>query len=197
MKKYIPGLILILAAVAILYMSKAHTSILAQEEPGGVATDSSRLTEVDIPEASASATLIPVPTGRLIENGEVLSAENIFIEKGTEEIVVDPTAPNTCEFSPFSKTVKKGTSDTFTFQAVSSAEASIIKNVFFTGDLPTGVSSSVNTAASKTGHGYEVVVDVAATSQTGSFSIPLIYKEITNKEEEHTTMCQFNLVIEQ
>lgn len=197
MKKYIPGIILILVAVGILYMSKAHTSILAQEEPVGVATDSSRLTEGETPEASASPTLIPVPTVRLIENGEVLSAENEFIENGTEEIVIDPTAPNTCDFSPFSKTIKKGQSDTFTFQAVSSAEASIIKNVFFTGDLPTGVTSSINTAASKTGNGYEVVIDIAATSQTGSFSIPLVYKEITNKQEEHTTMCQFNLVIEQ
>lgn len=107
--------------------------------------------------------------------------------------IFDPEAKHKCSITPFSQSVKKGGTATYTVILTPSSQ-----NLHFTletGDLPPGVSAAF-TPQSKVGSSTsQLVLNASGNAERGSFDVVAIYREIDQNLKILANFCQLNLII--
>lgn len=161
-----------------------------------IATDGGELKQIETPSevSSVEAELINTVTLNAEEELNIREDGGVLGEFTNSLATVQPE--HSCEMVEFSKTLQRGENVTFTFSTHSANAVEIVKNSYFLGDLPSGITGEISPAASKEGKKYDIVFSAELFAQRGSFNIPVFYKQTDNDLESSLAVCQLNLIVE-
>lgn len=113
--------------------------------------------------------------------------------KKTEQAIFDQAARHSCEVRPFVTEIRAGSNTVFTVTLLPSS-----KTTQFTvelGDLPTGISASLNPLIGTTPPVLTVNLSAQPELPSGSFSLVLIYKERQSNGVFLPNFCQYNVIV--
>jgi hypothetical protein len=109
-------------------------------------------------------------------------------------VTFDPDAKQTCSVNPFSQPIAQGESG--------SAVVTLVPSYFnapydlFTGDLPSGVSASIDQPSGVGAVTPKITFSVAADAGKGSFNVVVVYEEKDIGGKIFANYCQLNLVVQ-